>query len=120
MRVLEILPRVYVNDLSAALPLYESLLGDKAGLRFSMPDLHLELASVRGLLLIGGSEEALRPFRQTSATFLVDDLDAYRSRLLAAGATIVRDRREVPTGWNLTARHPDGTVIEYVQHRTSG
>ncbi|EQH79852.1 hypothetical protein QMG_0391 [Clostridioides difficile DA00256] len=32
------------------------------------------------------------------------------------GAVVVRDKKKVPTGYNMTLRHPDGTIIEYVQH----
>lgn len=30
---------------------------------------------------------------------------------------IVRDRKIVPTGVNMTVRHPDGSIFEYVEHR---
>jgi predicted enzyme related to lactoylglutathione lyase len=117
MRVLKILSRAYVCDLSRALPFYEGLLGQKAGLRFSMPGAGLELAQVRELLLIAGTEEALRPFRDTAATLLVDDLEAFRSKLLAEGATVLRGPQDVPTGRNMTVRHADGSSFEYVEHR---
>ncbi len=117
MKVLRVLSRIYVASLDASLPEYETLLGEKAGLRFAMPAQGLELAQIRELLLIAGSEVALRPFRATSATFLVDDLEAFRSHLLSDGATVVRGPQEVPTGRNMTVRHRDGSVIEYVEHR---
>nr|WP_278246816.1 GNAT family protein [Clostridium akagii] len=33
------------------------------------------------------------------------------------GALIIRDLKKVPTGMNLTVKHLDGTIIEYVQHK---
>jgi hypothetical protein len=30
---------------------------------------------------------------------------------------VIRGIREVPTGRNMTARNPDGFIVEYVQHR---
>ncbi len=70
-----------------------------------------------GFLLIEGSEADLRPFRATVGTLLVDSIDGYLDRLRAGGAEIIHPPVDVPSGAGFTARHPDGTVIEYVQHR---
>jgi hypothetical protein len=50
-------------------------------------------------------------------TFLVDDLGAYEQHLPDVGAEIIRASQEVPTDRNLLVRHPDGSVVEYVEHR---
>ncbi|HEX2954555.1 MAG TPA: VOC family protein [Bacillota bacterium] len=116
MRVLNILPRVYVQDIDQAVPFYEGLFGVASQNRFSMPNVGLELASVGSLLIIAGTEVALDPFRSTQATFLVDDLDAFYNDLMVKGSTVIRPIQSVPTGRNMTVRHPDGTIVEYVEH----
>jgi len=71
---------------------------------------------VGDILLIAGSDEALKPFKSTQATFLVDSLDDFRAYLEEKGAKIIRGPAKVPTGKNMTIKHPDGSVIEYVEH----
>ncbi|MBE3557727.1 MAG: VOC family protein [Ktedonobacteraceae bacterium] len=117
MKILEISPRIYLSPekLDESIALYERLLGEKARLRFKYDEVNLELAQVGPLLLIAGTDEALRPFRATTATFLVDSLAAYHEVLVQSGAQVLDGPRRVPTGMNMTVLHPDGTRIEYVQ-----
>jgi predicted enzyme related to lactoylglutathione lyase len=117
MKVIQILSRIYVTDIDAAIRFYEELFQEKCSSRFGYPQVKLEIARVRDILLIGGSEEALKPFRDTTATFLVDSVDEFKAFLLQNGATLIRDIRQVPTGLNMTLRHKDGTLIEYVEHK---
>lgn len=53
---------------------------------------------------------------QTQITFLVDSIDDFRNWLLGAGAVVLEEPKKVPTGRNMRVRHPDGTIIEYVEH----
>lgn len=116
MKILQTLSRLYVTDLTTALEFYEELLSTSAAMRFEIPNIGLELAQIGDILLISGSEEALKPFRSTQATFLVDSLDEFKAFLEEKGAEIIREPARVPTGRNMTVKHPDGTVIEYVEH----
>lgn len=116
MKILQTLSRFYVNDLNSALEFYEELLGSPAAMRFKIPQIGLELAQIGSILLIAGSDEALKPFRSTQATFLVDSLDEFKAYLEEKGAEILRGPDKVPTGRNMTVKHPDGSVIEYVEH----
>lgn len=118
MTVLKILSRVYVSDLDLSLPFYESLVGEKAGLRFPLPP-GLEFARVGDLLIIAGNEDALRHVRATTASFVVDALEPYYYRLIAEGAVVIRGPQDVPTGKNMTVRHVDGSIVEYVELRRS-
>ena len=119
MKILKTLSRFYVNNLDQALEFYEKLLDTSAAMRFEIPEIGLELAQIGDILLIAGSEEALKPFRSTRATFLVDSLDEFRAFLEEKGAEIIRGPAKVPTGRNMTLKHPDGSVIEYVEHSES-
>lgn len=120
MKVLQTLSRLYIPDLNSALEFYEELLSTPATMRFEIPQIGLELAQIGDILLIAGSDEALKPFRSTQATFLVDSLEEFRAYLEEKGAEIIRGPDKVPTGRNMTVRHPDGSVIEYVEHSKKG
>lgn len=116
MIIKQVLTRVYTDDIESTIEFYEKLFNKKCGSRISYQEAGLELAQVESILILCGSEKALEPFRDTKATFLVDSITEYRDYLLGRGAAIVRDLKSVPTGFNLTVKHPDGTVIEYVEH----
>ncbi|MFY0407996.1 VOC family protein [Solicola sp. PLA-1-18] len=114
-----VLIRVFVwpDDLGDAIDFYEELQGVRADAIFPYPEVGLSLAMVGSFLVVSGTDEALVPFRSTTGTLLVDEVQPYRDRLVAAGGRIVKPLHEVPTGSGLTVEHPDGTVVEYVQHR---
>lgn len=116
MRILKTLSRVYVEDLDAHLDFYEKLMGMKVEMRIPMPDVGLELAQIDDILIIAGLEQALQPFKRTQATFLVDSVEGYESFLVTNGSEIVRGPQKVPTGVNMTVKHQDGSIFEYVQH----
>lgn len=46
---------------------------------------------------------------------VVEQMQECRDFLLKNGAVIIRDIKDVPIGKNMTARHKDGTIFEYVQ-----
>ncbi|UCM88247.1 VOC family protein [Streptomyces marincola] len=112
-----VLIRVFIEPgaYDEAVVFYERLQCVTADARFVFG--RLRLATVGAFLLIEGSDEDLRPFRSTTGTLLVDDVRPYHDRLVAAGAEIVWPLQKVPTGAAFNARHPDGTVVEYVHHR---
>ena len=116
MKILKILSRIYVNDLNEYLDFYETLLGSKTELRFSMPQSRLELAQIGNILIIAGNEKSLKPFKRTRATILVDSIDQFKTFLEKRGSKIIRGLSKVPTGINMTVQHPDGSIFEYVEH----
>ncbi|AXT66589.1 TPA: VOC family protein [Klebsiella pneumoniae] len=118
MKVLNILIRrcVLIARFEETVSFYENLIAQKAKLRYDYPEYDLKLAQVGSVLLIGGTEQSLAPFRATEATFLVNDITAWEKHLPSTGATIINPVKAVPTGWNMLVRHPDGMVAEYVEH----
>ncbi|WNV89826.1 hypothetical protein [Umezawaea sp. Da 62-37] len=116
-------PRPYIRafvplgGLDDAIAFYEHLQGVEVDLRTPYPEKGLAIATVGAFLLVEGADEILEPFRATHGTLLVADLGEYEDRLVAEGAEILDARIDVPTGAGLTARHPDGTIVEYVHHR---
>jgi predicted enzyme related to lactoylglutathione lyase len=116
MNTRKILTRIYVNEIQTAIDFYEKLTNEKCASRFEYEQARLEIARVNNLLIIAGSDEALKPFKSTVATILVDSITEYKDFLINNGATILQDIQQVPTGFNMTIRHNDGVIIEYVEH----
>lgn len=117
MKVRQILTRIYVNDMDSAIDFYERLTKEKCANRFEYKQVGLEIARIDNLLIIAGSDKALEPFRRTTATFLVDSIMEYKDFLMDNGAVVIRDIQQVPTGLNMTVKHKDGVIVEYVEHR---
>ncbi|MFE2961134.1 VOC family protein [Nocardia tengchongensis] len=117
MTILSTLARVYVDDLDAALPTFTALTGEQPRLRFAYHE--LELAGIGAYLLIAGTPEALAPYRETHATTIVDDLGEVLTIITTLGGDILDGPNDVPTGRNLTVRHPGGARIEYVEFDTA-
>lgn len=116
MKILKTLIRVYVDDLDSSLSFYENLQFTKAQSRFGYPEMKLELATVGDVLLIAGSKEALKPFQHTNGTFLVDSVEEFKMFVEQRGGKTISGIKDVPTGRNMTVEHPDGAIIEYVEH----
>ncbi|PZT70951.1 VOC family protein [Streptomyces sp. SW4] len=106
--------RIYVDDLDKAIPFYEGLAGGRA-LRFERGG--VEVAAVGCFLLMSGPESQLELLRKVAATIAVTDVEEAHRTLSELGADIVAGPLPTPAGRNLIARHPDGTVYEYVDRR---
>jgi predicted enzyme related to lactoylglutathione lyase len=111
--------RVFVEPggLEVATGFYEDLQGVERDMWFTFHEFGIALSAVGGFLLIEGAADTVERFRSTTGTLLVPELAPYLERLTAAGAEILEPLRRVPTGSGVTARHADGTIVEYVEHR---
>jgi len=121
MKILATLERVHLEpeEMDDAISFYEALFGEERGQRFPFPSIGLEICKVGRMLLVAGSSSDLALVRDGRLTFLVDDIEAAHVHLEEHGAMLLSPVREVPTGWNFHARHPDGLIAEYVAHRRS-
>ncbi len=119
MQITQILTRIYVNEIEPAIFFYEELTDEKCTNRFEYKQADLEIAKVGNFLIIAGSDEALTPFRDTSATLSVDSLYDYKELLIKNGSTVIKDIQQVPTGFNMIIKHKDGSVFEYVELKKS-
>ncbi|MCP9205922.1 VOC family protein [Streptomyces cucumeris] len=103
--------RVCVDDLDSAIPVYERLTGAEA-FRFQRGG--VSVAAVGCFFLMSGPETELSILRKITATLAVKDVDEAVADLTAVGAQIVAGPLPAPVGRTLVARHPDGSVFEYV------
>ncbi|MET9296123.1 VOC family protein [Streptomyces sp. NPDC003077] len=109
--------RVCVDDLDAAIGAYERLTGAQA-LRFEHAG--VSVAAVGCFLLMSGPEAQMSLLRKITATLAVTDVDEAVADLKAVGAQIIAGPLPTPLGRNVIARHPDGSVFEYVDRRSAG
>lgn len=107
-----IVANVVVESLDDAIPLYQELAGGVEVRRF--PYRELELALVGPFLLYSGPVEN---YVSQNGTVLVGSLDPVLDALGKVGAEIIEAPNEVPNGTRIVARHPDGSVFEYMQLR---
>ena len=107
--------RVFTENVEQSLALLRQLVGHEVDMRFKMPADGLEIVAIGDFCLVGGTAEVLAPIRALQGPLVVDDLDATTAALLAGGAEITKPEALSLSGRYLFARHPDGTLVEYVQ-----
>jgi predicted enzyme related to lactoylglutathione lyase len=108
--IIGVLARVVVDDLDAALALYQSLADGQEPARFRFRD--VELARVGPFLLLSGNTAA---YGDRVATLLVRDLAPVIIEIERAGGRILEGPSPAPNGRRLIARHPDDSVFEYIE-----
>ncbi|MCK8681846.1 VOC family protein [Pseudomonas umsongensis] len=118
MKILHILARQHLQlgSFDAAVSFYEDLLQQKARLRLEPVEGTLKIAQVASMLLIGAAEEILDTVSQIKVAYLVEDIAAWAFELPKKGAAIVQPLTPIPTGIYMIVRHPDGLLVEYVEH----
>jgi hypothetical protein len=119
MKIVKCFHRIYLRpeDLESTRRFYMALQGvDRPHHSFHYEAFRLDIVAIGSILLIAGAREDTARFEATRMTCLVDDLDALRAYFVDQGVEIIDDLKTVPSGRNLRARNPDGTVVEYVQH----
>ncbi len=117
MKVLEGLVHFYFHDMDTAIGFYERAFGEKCKTRFAYTRFNIELARAGAVLIIAGTKKDLEPFRRTNATFLVDSRREFWEFFVSGGAEVLNDIQKVPIGWNMTVRHGDGGIVEYVKFK---
>jgi hypothetical protein len=117
MMILEHCFRVYAES-GAMEPLvrfYEELQGIECQRRVKIPETATEAAKVGNVLILAGEKRSIDAVKYVDAIFYVDSLDDFEIWLRKHGAEIIHSPRAVTAGRNLTARHPDGLVVEYFE-----
>jgi alcohol dehydrogenase len=117
MRIKEQAFRVYTDNehFEEVIRFYEGLQGTACERRIRIPETGVEAAKVGGFLLLAGDTKQLDAVRQVGAVFYLDSLDEFSAWLEQHGGEIIHKPRTVSGGRNLTARHPDGLVVEYFE-----
>ncbi|MFH8619624.1 VOC family protein [Streptomyces sp. NPDC017979] len=116
MEILGTTLRICVDDLDTATAFYEQLTGSTAH-RFDRGG--VSAAAVGCFLLMSGPAAELEVLRKVTATIAVNDVEETHAKLSAVGAQVVAGPLTTPVGRNLLAVHPDGSVFEYADRKTS-
>lgn len=117
MQVLQQAFRVYTEreQLATSIRFYEQLLGVQCERRVHISETNVDAAKVGDILILAADRETINALRFVNAVYYVNSLDECLSWLKLNGAEILHTPRTVTGGKNLTARHPDGLVVEYFE-----
>lgn len=96
---------------------YEQLTQARLDMDMDIPEAGLHVVAVGPFLILELDAEPHGLAAQTTVTVLNADLDETVTRQVAAGAEIVQERWTAPVGAGTRLRHPDGLVVEYLEHR---
>jgi hypothetical protein len=99
---------------------YENLTGTTLDLDLDARDLGIRMAAVGAFLIIAvepGQPERLEVVRSTAVSMIFADLDTAIEAGRAIGAEMVTEPFVTPVGRGARLRHPDGTLVEYLEHR---
>lgn len=111
--ILKTYTRLFTTDLESTVATLKAVHGTQPHLRLEYDP--LTLVGIGDVLVIGATDTALESIRGTYGPWIVDDIDDAKSKLLASGASVVRDIRDIANGRMMYMKHADGSVVEYVQ-----
>lgn len=121
-------PRVFARvfcDVGTLVPtvrFYESLAASGLDMDMDIPEAGLHVVAVGPFLILELDRERLdraAQATQTHVTALVAHLDETVERRITAGARIAQERWDSPPGPGVRLQHPDGLLVEYLEHRPS-
>ena len=103
---------------------YETLSGERLDQDIDIPDAGLHILAVGSFLILVLNEALLgaERYRQATATrvtILAADLEKAVAMAVADGAHIAAPKFTVPHGTGYRLLHPEGLLVEYIEHRLS-
>jgi predicted enzyme related to lactoylglutathione lyase len=116
--ILKTYTRIFTTDLESTVATLKAVHGTQPHLWLNYDP--LTLVGIGDVLVIGGTDEVLEPIRGTFGPWIVEDIHDAKDKLLANGASIVRDIHNIPAGRMMYMKHADGSVVEYVQWARNG
>ncbi|MDQ6697122.1 MAG: hypothetical protein M3Z46_06660 [Actinomycetota bacterium] len=121
-------PRVFarvfcdMGTLSGTVRFYEGLTSMTLDMDMDISEAGLHVVAVGPFLILEidvAKLDRAGQAAQTQVTVLNAHLDEAVERQVAAGAEIVQQRWNAPPGPGVRLRHPDGLLVEYLEHRPS-
>ncbi|GES53587.1 hypothetical protein Rhsp01_62100 [Rhizobium sp. NBRC 114257] len=111
--ILKTYTRIFTTDLQPTVATLKAVHGTEPHLWLNYAP--LTLVGIGDVLVIGGTDEALEPIRGSLGPWIVEDIDDAKRKLLANGASVMRDIKDIPPGRMMYMKHADGCLVEYVQ-----
>jgi hypothetical protein len=99
---------------------YEKLTGATLDMYLDARDLGIQIAAVGAFLIVAvdpGQPERLELVRNTAVSMVFPELDSAIEAGRAIGAEVVTEPFATPVGRGARLRHPDGVIVEYLEHR---
>ncbi len=121
-------PRVFsrvfpeIGRLRQTVEFYESLVGTGLDIDLDLPEAGLHVVGVGPFLILEmdpGKLDRIDQARQTTATVLAPHLEDAVRTSVQHGATIIEGPWQSPPGPGYRLQHPDGLLVEYLEHRPS-
>ena len=111
--ILKAYVRQFTNDADASLALHKKLHGGEPHMDIVFGE--WRLIAIGDVLIVGGTPQSLEPIITSQGPLIVDDLDATKTAIEAAGGRISKAIADAPTGRFMYAIHPDGCTVEYTE-----
>jgi predicted enzyme related to lactoylglutathione lyase len=111
--ILKTYTRILTTDLESTVATLKAVHGTDPHFMFNYDP--LTLVGIGDVLVIGGTDGALEPIHGSFGPWIVEDIDDAKGKLLANGASVVQDIKDISNGRMMYMKHADGTVVEYVQ-----
>ena len=111
--ILKTYARLFTNDPEKTLRTVQALHGGEPHIRLEFNGWHL--IGIGDIFIVGGSDEALTPIRDSNGPLVIEDADETMALLKNLGAEIIIPMYDAPTGRGFNAKHADGNVVEYVE-----
>jgi predicted enzyme related to lactoylglutathione lyase len=121
-------PRVFVRvfpemgTLKRSVRFYEALSQVDLDIDREIPEADLHVVGVGAFLILDMDPEKLdriEQAKQTLVTVLAPDLEEAVKASVQEGSVVVQERWQSPPGPGYRLRHPDGRLVEYLEHRPS-
>ncbi|MBW7453181.1 hypothetical protein ACFOLF_11490 [Paenibacillus sepulcri] len=97
------------------MPYYEKLVGKSCEKRWNAPEINLEFSVVGQFVLVAGTDEALSFVSDIHNILYVDSLKDFQNFFAENGVSILRGPISNPVGTLIVVKHPDGSVLEYLE-----
>lgn len=116
--------RVYpeMGTLKETVRFYESITATELDIDMDISEAGLHVVGVGAFLILEMDPARLDRIdqaKQTRVTILAPHLEEAVRASVEGGAEVVQERWESPSGPGYRLRHPDGLLVEYLEHRPS-
>jgi hypothetical protein len=96
---------------------YRRLTATDFDMDMDIPEAGLHVVAVGGFLILELDRQAHAEATRTHATVLAPHLKVTADAQLALGTAVVQEMWNGPAGPGIRLRHPDGLIVEYLEHR---
>ncbi len=109
-----------IGRLRQAVEFYESLVGIGLDIDLDLPEAGLHVVGVGPFLILEmdpGKLDRIDQAKRTTVTVLAPHLEEAVRASVQHGATIIEGPWQSPPGPGYRLQHPDGLLVEYLEHR---